>query len=256
MIVPMLRLIVAFLALAGCVSLGAAEVKVFAAASLSDSLKEVAQAYEKKVGDKILFNFGASSTLARQIVEGAPADVFFSADEVKMDDLEKAALLAKGSRKSLLGNSLVVVVAADSPLALKGARDLAGSSVKRLALADPKAVPAGVYARSYLRNLELWEAIAPKVVPTENVRAALAAVESGNVDAGIVYKTDAAISKKVKVAYEVPRDESPDISYPVALIKDAKGAGPAGKFLTHLSSPEAGQVFTKFGFVVRNNPSK
>ena len=207
-------------------SLHAAEVTVFAAASLTDSLKEVAAAYEKESGDKIVFNFAASSTLARQIEAGGPADIFFSADEAQMDRLEKKGLIDPATRKSRLGNSLVVVVPSDSTLQIKSASDLTNASVKQIALADPKGVPAGVYAKGWLTRQQLWPAVEPKIVPTENVRAALAAVASGNVELGVVYKTDAAISKNVKIAYAVPRADSPDISYPMALVKDRSNQPP------------------------------
>lgn len=232
--------------------LHAAQVTVFAAASLTDSLKEIAAAYEKESGDKITFNLGAASTLARQIEAGAPADIFFSADEAQMDGLAKKDLIDAGTRKSRLGNSLVVVVAADSTLQINCAGDLTNATVRQIALADPKAVPAGVYAKAWLTRQQLWPAIEPKVVPTENVRAALAAVESGNVEAGVVYKTDAGISKKVKVAYEVPAKDAPDISYPMALVKESKPPDAAKKFLNYLDSKEAGDIFKKFGFILRD----
>lgn len=241
------------LALAFLVSanLRAAEVTVFAAASLTESLKEIAVAYEKKSGDKIIYNFGASSTLARQIEEGAPADIFFSADEAKMDGLEKKGLILKETRQSRLSNLLVIVVAAENGAAISSAKDLATEKVKRLALAEPKTVPAGIYAKEYLQKQNLWSAVEDKVVPTENVRAALAAVESGNVEAGIVYKTDAAISKKVKVAYEVPAKDNPNISYPMAVVKETKHLEAAKAFLDHLNTREATKVFEKFGFIIR-----
>lgn len=231
--------------------LHAAEVTVFAAASLTDSLKDIATAYEKESGDKIVFNFAASSTLARQIEAGGPADIFFSADEAQMNRLANKGLIDPVTRKSRLGNSLVVVVPSDSTLQIKSASDLTNASVKQIALADPKAVPAGVYAKGWLTRQQLWPAVEPKVVPVENVRAALAAVASGNVELGVVYKTDAAISKNVKVAYEVPRADSPDISYPMALVKGSLQPEAAKKFLDYLSSEEAGQVFTRFGFLLR-----
>jgi molybdate transport system substrate-binding protein len=220
--------------------------------SLTDSLKQITAAYEEESGDKIIFNFGASSTLARQIEEGAPADIFFSADEAKMDGLEKKDLIDATTRKSRLGNSLVVVVAADSVLQIQSASDLTNGSVQKVALADPKAVPAGIYAKSWLEKQQVWLMIGPKVVPTENVRAALAAVESGNVDAGVVYKTDANISKKVKVAYEVPVADAPVISYSMAFVKESKQSDAAKKFLNYLDSKEAGDIFKKFGFSLRN----
>jgi molybdate transport system substrate-binding protein len=231
-------------------TLSAAEITVFAAASLTDSLKEFARDYEKKSGDKIVFNFGASSFLARQIEEGAPADIFFSADEARMNDLERKGLILKDTRKSLLSNSLVIIVAAENGAAISDAKDLATDKVKKIALAEPTAVPAGVYAKEYLEGQKLWSAVEPKVIPTENVRAALAAVEAGNVDAGIVYRTDAGSSKKVKAAYEVPLQDSPKISYPVAVVRDAKQFRPAKKFLDCLASPDAKKVFRKYGFIV------
>lgn len=231
-------------------SLVAAEVSVFAAASLTDALNQIASVYQKQSGDKLTFNFGASSLLARQIQEGAPADVFFSADEAKMDALEKKDLLLKETRKSRLSNRLVIVVPADNDLKISSPEDLAKPLVKHLALADPKVVPAGIYSKEFLEKRGLWTAVQGKVIPTENVRAALAAVESGNVEAGMVYKTDAAISKKVRVACEIPASEGPAISYPVAVLKEARNISGARKFAEYLNSSEATQVFQHYGFIV------
>jgi molybdate transport system substrate-binding protein len=229
-------------------SISAAELTVYAAASLTDALKEIAAAYETQSGDKLQFNFGASNMLARQIEEGAPADLFFSADEAKMDALDKKDLLLPGSRRSLLSNSLVIVVPADANGAPKSAADLAKPEFKKIALAEPQTVPAGIYAHEYLQKLGLWDAVKEKVVPTENVRAALAAVESGNVEVGIVYKTDSLISKKVKVAVEVPAAEGPKISYPIAVLKSSRQPDRAKKFAEYLAGPTPRSVFEKFGF--------
>ena len=226
-------------------------ITVFAAASLTDSLKVAAQRYEEQSHDKIEFNFAGSSLLARQIEEGAPADIFFSADAQWMDVLEKKGLIAKETRKDRLSNSLVIIVPKDSPPWISSPRDLLQARIGRLALADPKAVPAGIYAREYLQKQNLWTAVEPKVIPTANVRAALAAVASGNVDAGIVYKTDAAISKQVRVAYEIPAGDGPEIIYPMAAVKGPAKAA-AKNFLEYLSSPAGGEVFAGFGFIVRN----
>ena len=232
-------------------TLNAATVNIFAAASLAESLKEIGAVYEKQTGDKVRFNLGASSFLARQIEEGAPADIFFSADEAKMDGLEQKQLIVKETRRSRLSNSLVIVVAAANGAAVQGPNDLATDKVKRLALAEPSTVPAGLYAREYLQKQNLWAGVEAKVVPTENVRAALAAVEAGNAEAGIVYKTDAAISKKVKIAYEVSARDTPAISYPMAVVKEAREPEAAKRFLKYLESEEAGRVFERFGFIVR-----
>ncbi len=203
----------------------------------------------------MLFNFGASSTLERQIEEGAPADLFLSADEAKMDALEKGKLVVAGRPQvSVLSNTLVVVVPKDSTLKIAAAADLAGPAVHTLALAEPKTVPAGIYAKEYLEKLHLWEKLVSRVVPTENVRAALSAVEGGNAEAGIVYRTDAGISKQVKIAYEVPAAEGPKISYPFALVGGASGAArhpeAARKLLAYLESAPALAVFKKYGFLV------
>jgi molybdate transport system substrate-binding protein len=227
-----------------------AEVIVSAAASLRDALKEIAASYEKQSGDKIIYNFSASSLLARQIEAGAPVDIFFSADEARMDQLQNKDLLLKETRQSRLSNSLVVVVPSGSSIA--GPEDLRTRKVKRLALADPRTVPAGIYAKEYLQKKNLWPAIQDKIIPTENVRAALAAVEGGNADAAVVYKTDALISKKVKVAYEVPPAQTPNISYCMAVLKEARSREAARKFLQYLASDPAGKVFQKYGFLLRN----
>lgn len=232
-------------------AVSATQILVSAAASLSDALTKIGANFQAQTGIQIDFNFGASSTLARQIEEGAPADVFFSADETQMDLLEKKGLIVPSTRQTRLANSLVVVVPRDSALQISSPGDLTRADVKQIALADPKAVPAGVYAKEWLEKLHLWQAVEPKVVPTENVRGALAAVASGNVDAGVVYKTDAAISKEVKIAYEVPRADGPNISYPMTLVKGSPQPDAAKKFLAFLSSEEAGQIFARYGFLLR-----
>jgi len=233
----------------------AVTVNVFAAASLTESLKEIAGAYEKESEDRVVFSFGASSTLARQIEEGAPADIFFSADEAKMDALEQSELIDKTTRRTRLSNTLVIVVAAEGGASVRSPQDLAAPRVKRIALGDQRAVPIGIYAREYLEHLGLWKAIEPKVVTTENVRAALAAVETGDADASIVYKTDAMVSEKVRVAFAVPPADGPRISYPMALLRAAKEPEAAKKFLDFLASKTAGQIFQKHGFLLASSAS-
>lgn len=213
-------------------------------------MKEIAASYEKASGDKLQLNFGASNMLARQIEEGAPADVFLSADEAKMDGLEQKGLLLAGTRRSLLSNLLVIIVPKDALSTPKSAADLVRPEYKKLALAEPQTVPAGIYAREYLQKLGLWDDLKQSVVPTESVRAALAAVESGNVEAGIVYKTDALISKKVKVAVEISLADGPKISYPLAVLKSSSEPERARKFADYLTAPSARETFKKFGFIV------
>ena len=231
-------------------ALRATTLHVFAAASLIDALNEMAPHFEKTHGDKLVFNFAASNILARQILEGAPADVFISADETQMDGLQEAGFLLEGTRRRLLSNTLAVVVGIDSHLQILGPQQLAADTLKRLALADTRAVPAGVYAKEYLEKNGVWEALKERVVPTENVRAALAAVESGNADAGIVYKTDATISKVVKVAYVVPPHEGPRISYPIAIIKNSGHPDAARRFVAYLTTEAAMAVFRRYGFLI------
>jgi molybdate transport system substrate-binding protein len=227
-------------------------VLVFAAVSLTDALTEIGATWERGGGEKVVFNFAASSLLARQIREGAPADVFLSADEAQMDGLEREGLVVPGTRRSILSNTLVVVVPADSPLGIASERDLAGPRVGMLALAEPTSVPVGVYSKRFFERAGIWGAVAPKIVPTENARATLAAVESGNVDAGVVYRTDALTSKRVRVAFEVPAASGPAISYPFALANGAPREAAARKFLEYLSSRAARKVFVRYGFLVKD----
>jgi molybdate transport system substrate-binding protein len=167
-----------------------------------------------------------------------------------MDELAKAGLIATGTRRDLLSNLLVIVVPSDSKLVIASPEELLTKSQK-IAVADPRAVPAGIYTKEYLTRLGLWQKLEPKIVPTENVRAALAAVESGNVDAGFVYKTDANISSKVRVAFTVAVDQGPPIRYPVALITEAKDKSAAAKFLGYLQSANARTTFERYGFIVK-----
>ncbi len=225
----------------------ASEITVFAAASLTNVLTEIGAAYKESSGDKVLFNFAASNTLAQQIRAGAPADLFFSADEAKMDALEEANLIVPGTRRSLLGNSLVIITPTGG-LKITRPADLTQPAIRHLSLGDPKAVPAGVYAKSWLESEGLWETLQPKLVPAENVRAAMAVVASGNAEAGIVYNTDAATSRELVIALEIPASEGPKITYPAALLADSRNKEAARKFLIHLGGKQAAETFAKFGF--------
>ena len=217
------------------------EVKVLAAASLTDVLTEIASTYEKSSGERIALNFGASSILARQIAAGAPADLFISADEAKMDALSEQRLIAGNTRVSLLSNRLAVVVRRDT-----APRDLA--SMQTIALAEPSTVPAGIYAKQYLHSAGLWDSVAAKVIPTENVRGALLAVKMGNADGAIVYATDAVAASGVRIARII--ENGPPISYPAAVMAGAKNANGARRFLQYLRSHEAAATFRRHGFLV------
>ncbi len=223
------------------------ELLVFAAASLTDALREIGRAYEKSSGNRVVFNFAASSDLARQIAAGAPADVFFSADRDHVDALERAGLVRAGERIDALSNTLVVVVPAASAVAVKGPQDLLG--LRRIAVADPQAVPAGVYARKWLESLALWGRLREKVVPVLDARAALATVATESVEAGIVYKTDALASSRVRIGYVVPREEGPKIIYCLAPLANSRKAA-ARDLVRFLVSPPGREVYRGRGFLV------
>lgn len=226
------------------------ELTLYAAASLRDVLQDLAPGCGEAVGVRLVFNFGASSDLARQIVAGNKADLFFSADETWMDHVARAGLVDAASRRSLLSNRLVVVARADAPLSVALPRGLADPRVRKIALANPEAVPAGTYARSWLLKIGLWDGIKDRVVPALDVRAALAAVESGGVEMGIVYKTDAAMSRTVRVVYEVPDDDGPRIEYPLAALKERPRLDLARRAAAWLSGPAAAPAFERRGFIL------
>jgi molybdate transport system substrate-binding protein len=167
-----------------------------------------------------------------------------------MDNLDKTGRLEPGTRRNLLSNQLVIIAPVDSKLAISSPKDLLKADIKRIALAEPTSVPVGVYSSKYLTDEGLWDEVKPKVVPVQDVRATLASVESGNVEAGFVYKTDAATSKKVKVVYEVPIDKGPKITYPVAIVKESKKKAAAQDFMNFSLSPVGKGAFKKYGFVV------
>ena len=230
----------------------AAPVTVFAASSLTDSLNTVASAYQAKTGIKVTLSFGASSTLARQIEQGARADLFLSADIDWMDYLQKKGLIEDTTRKDLLGNRLVLIAAADAKPAPKIAPgfDLAGAlGDRRLALADPASVPAGRYAKAALTSLGVWDKIAPKVAQAENVRVALEYVARGEAPYGIVYATDAKVAPKLRIAGVFPESSHPAIVYPAALTKTASPGAKA--FLEFLGGAQARAIFEKAGFIPR-----
>lgn len=223
---------------------------VLAAASLQEALGAAADAWAKQRHPRPVLSFAGSSALARQIEAGAPADLFISADEDWMDHLGQRSLLAPGSRKVIAGNRLVLVAPLDLTVRLrigKGFPLARALGTGRLAMADPAGVPAGRYGRAALEALGVWEAVEPRVVRSENVRAALALVERGEAPFGIVYATDAAASRKVRVVGVFPASSHPPIRYPAALLKTAK-AKDAPAFLAFLTSREARGIFARHGF--------
>ena len=255
-------LLVAFTVLAATAAAPAArgaesihQAKVYAAASLSDVLNEQAAAFRQAHPfAQVEFNYGGSNVLAQQILHGAPADLYISADERQMKLLEERGRVAAGSVVPLLSNRLVVIVPSGSDTkAFTSAKDLL--AMRRLALADPAVVPAGVYARTWLENVKLWDKLASRVVPALDVRAALSAVASGNLPAGIVYATDAASSKAVRVVYVVPESESPRIRYFAAPIAGQR-SHLADFFLDFLHTPRAVEIFRNYGFLTLDQDGK
>ncbi|MBC7159257.1 MAG: molybdate ABC transporter substrate-binding protein [Porphyrobacter sp.] len=232
---------------------------VLAAASLHEALTEVAGAWAAKGHQRPRLSFAASSVLARQIEGGAPADLFVSADAEWMDRLDRAGLLRPGSRADLLGNQLVLIAPASAAPAAPAAgvrppAGLAALSARLVAMGDPEAVPAGRYARAALEHLGLWTAVAPRVVPAENVRAALALVERGEVPLGIVYATDARASPRVVVIHRFAPASHPPIRYPVAILAAARHPDAAG-LRAFLASPPAARIFVRHGFAPLADPA-
>ncbi|GAB4392520.1 MAG: molybdate ABC transporter substrate-binding protein [Kiloniellaceae bacterium] len=225
-------------------------VTLFAAASATDAINEIAEAYAAKTGGSIRPVLAASSTLARQIAQGAPADLFLSANVTWMDHLAEQQMVLPDSRVSLLSNRLVLIAPADSDLRLRLAPGLDLGRLLgdgRLAVGDPAHVPAGLYARQALEALGLWEQVADKLAQASNVRAALALVDRGEAVAGIVYETDAAISPRVRIVDGFPLSASPKIIYPLAIV--AGHDRPAVRAVyDFLRSDEATAIFSKHGF--------
>ena len=228
----------------------ARSIVVFAAASLTDSLQELTADFKKSTGIDVKLSFAASSALARQIESGAPADAFFSADIEWMDYLGVRKLIQADSRRDLLGNRLVLVAPSASTIMLKiaphfGLAEALGKG--RLATGDPDSVPVGRYARAALTSLGVWSAVENRLVRAENVRAALALVDRGEVPLGIVYRTDALIDHGVRLVDVFPADSHPPIAYPLALTTGARSG--AREFADFLRTPTAAAVFVKYGFV-------
>jgi len=223
---------------------------VFAAASLKEALDAVADAWARQGGVRPTLSYGATSALARQIEQGAPADVVIAADNDWMDYLAERRLVRPESRARLLGNSLVLVAPAARPVALKvgpGFALAAALGDGRLAVADVRAVPAGRYARAALEHLGVWQSVQPRLAMAQDVRAALALVARGEVPLGIVYATDARAEPRVGVVDVFPSDSHPPIEYPVALTV-ASRAPDAGAFVAFLRSPAAAAIFVAHGF--------
>jgi molybdate transport system substrate-binding protein len=248
---PALALLLACLLWTAPAAAAGQRLLVFAAASTTNALSEASRAFERQSGARVVHSFASSSTLAQQIAHGAPAEVYLSANLKWMDYLEREGALEPGTRRRLLANRLVLVAPAASPLGRlrvgPGLEVPALLDGGRLALGDPAHVPAGIYARQALTSLGLWDGARERVAAAANVRAALALVESGEAPLGVVYATDAAISRRVKVVGEFPAASHPPIVYPAALVRGR--ASPLGaRYLEFLGSAQAAAVFRRHGF--------
>ncbi len=230
------------------------EVTVFAAASTTNALGEVGELFSAKGLGSVKTSFASSSTLAKQIESGAPADVFLSADEKWMDYLDEKNAIYKATRFDFLGNRIVLIVPADSAVQtveVKSGMDLAGllGEDGRLSIGDPEHVPVGTYGKKAMEQLGIWGQVENRLAPMKDVRAALVLVERAEAPLGLVYATDAAISDKVRVAGTFPVDSHPPIVYPVAAVAGGNATA-AAAFLDFLKTPEAKKIFEKYGFEV------
>ncbi len=230
------------------------QVVVSAAVSLSDVLQQLAPIYQARTGDRLVLNLGPSNTLARQITFGARVDLFISADEAQMD--AAAPELVPGSRVDLLSNQLAIAVPDDRPRTFASARDLTDPAIKRIAIGDPAAVPAGVYAKQYLQTIGIWPALEMKLIPSGSVRLALAAVENGAADAAIVYRTDIPTAAHAREAFLVPAADGPRIVYPAAIVRTGVSPEGAARLLAFLRGSDAMAVFTRAGFLAPAVPGK
>jgi molybdate transport system substrate-binding protein len=229
---------------------------VFAAASLTDAMKALGERWRAQGHSAPRFSFAASSALARQIEQGAPADIFASADEPWMDYLQQRDLIVNSSRGSPLSNSLVLIAPADSahvPLALTRETDLLALAGPegRIATGDPSNVPAGRYAQAALGWMGQWERVSPRLARADNVRSALLLVERGEAPLGIVYATDAAASRGVKVIGTFPAGSHPPVTYPFAIARRAAGKAEARDFFAFATGQEAAEIYRRFGFGLR-----
>lgn len=239
----------AFLSIFLTASAAAAEITVLAAASLTDVMQELARDHETKSSDKVTLSFAGSSTLARQIRSGVPADVFISADERQIDELIKRDLITARSRTPIVSNQLAIVVPFTDRAKFTDIAALKNVRFETIAIANPDSVPAGIYAKRLLVKKGVWSAIVDRVVPTESVRGALAAVQTGNADAAIVYRTDALTARSARLASVIPHSETPEILYVGGVLTKSGKQPAAGRFLTYLQSAAATAILKKHGFL-------
>lgn len=238
----------------GCSSGEAITLNISAAASLTDALNEINELYKDKNDNvDILTNFASSGNLQTQIENGAPADVFISAAPKQMNALADKGLIVNDTRRDLLNNKVVLIVPQGSSLGIDDFNDLLGGDIKKIALGDPEFVPAGSYGKKALEQLGIWDELQPKMILCSDVRQVLSYVETTNVDAGIVYSTDAAISTSVKVVADGPDAINSSIIYPVAVVEYSKNLDAASDYINFLFSDEVQELFEKYGFAPIDN---
>lgn len=228
----------------------AVEINISAASSLTDALTEIQKEYSKESNAVLQFNFGASGALQKQIEEGAPCDLFISASKANMDPLEQAGLIVADSRKDILGNTLTLIVSKEKADLIRDCEALTSADAASISIGTPESVPAGKYAQQALQNLGVWDKILDKIVYAKDVKQVLEYVDTGNVDCGLVYKTDALAMKTGVAVMDLPEDSHDPIVYPAALIKDSAQTEAAAKFYDFLQSDYAKSVFEKYGFTV------
>ena len=227
-----------------------AELIVFAAASLTDAITEISRLFESERNVKIYTNFAGSQTLQLQIERGAPADLFISASPKQMDALAEKDAIYKSTRRNVLRNSLVLVAPTGNSHQIERPEELTAPRIRRIAIGEPSSVPAGIYGAETLNRLGIWSRVQSKLIPGADVRSVLAYTAAGEVDFGIVYRTDASVSEKVRIAYEFPASSYSPIVYPAAVIRGAKHGDLAHSFLRYLETSEVKRVFEKYGFSV------
>ena len=228
----------------------AVEVNISAAASMTDALNEIKEAYAKESNAILLFNYAASGTLRKQIEEGAPCDLFISASASHMDTLEQEGLIVSDTRKDLLKNTLTLVASTEKADQIKSYEDMGTDAIASVSIGTPDSVPAGKYAQQALQNLGLWDKLesADKIVYAKDVRQVLEYVDTGNVDCGLVYSSDTVVMDTGVVIMDMPEDSHAPIVYPAALTKDSAQSAAAAKFYEFLKTDTAAEIFEKYGF--------
>jgi molybdate transport system substrate-binding protein len=233
----------------GAYALGHDEILVSAAISLKNAFEEIGSAYEKQTGVRARFNFGASGLLQQQIEAGAPVDVFASASEKLMDTLQSQGLVLAETRRNIAGNTLVLIIPADSKLRFRAFSDLSRPGIARLAVGNPKTVPAGQYAEEALKNMKLWDGLQSRIIFAENAKQVMDYVVRGEVDAGIVYASDASIAPgKIIIVAQAPKDSYTTITYPIAVIRDSANIKASRRFINLVLSNTGQTVLKKYGF--------